>query len=439
VNRAFALRVLAVAIGGLALRVVYIVLLTPHQAGIGDFYYYQDLATALANGFGYVDPGSAYAGQAEPTAAHGPLWPELLSLVSRTGLAGSQLGEHGPGGYVAHRLTGAVVGTGTVVAIGYLGRRAAGARVGLIAAAIAAAYPVLIAADGSLLTESLFGLCVAVAMLIAYRVLDAPSGWWALALGLAIGLAALTRAEGLLLAPLLALPVVWRRDTTAGVVAARLGLVVLGVAVAVGPWTIRNWARFDRVVLVSNNNGSVIAGANCPAVYYGRNVGLWDYGCVAVGGSGNEAEAAARQRRKGIDYARDHAGRVPVVMIVRILRAFDLYQPWRGAGYNEGRAVTASRIGIVVYWLLLPLAVVGAVFLRRRDQALRVLLAPVLLVVLVSAFGWGITRFRHAAEIPIVILAAVALARLLPLDGARRLGRDVEHDPVDLADLGDHA
>ena len=86
-----------------------------------------------------------------------------------------------------------------MVAIGYLGRRVAGARVGLIAAAIAAVYPVLIGADASLLTESLFGLCVAVAMLIAYRLFDAPSGWWALALGVAIGVASLARSEGLLL------------------------------------------------------------------------------------------------------------------------------------------------------------------------------------------------------------------------------------------------
>ena len=48
----------------------------------------------------------------------------------------------------------------------------------------------------------------------------------------------------------------------------------------------------------------------------------------------------------------------------------------------------------------------------RRHAPLRVLLAPVLLVTIVSALGWGITRFRHAAEVSIVILAAVALSAL---------------------------
>jgi hypothetical protein len=49
------------------------------------------------------------------------------------------------------------VGTGTVIAIGYLGRRVAGERVGLLAAAHRRGLPVLIGADASLLTESLFG------------------------------------------------------------------------------------------------------------------------------------------------------------------------------------------------------------------------------------------------------------------------------------------
>jgi 4-amino-4-deoxy-L-arabinose transferase-like glycosyltransferase len=264
-----------------------------------------------------------------------------------------------------------------------------------------------------LLTESLFGLCVAVTMLIAYRVMDRPSGWWALALGVSIGVASLARSEGLLLVPLLALPVLWRRETPAGAVALRTGVACLGVIVAIGPWTARNWHRFDQPVVGSNNSGSVISGANCHSVYHGSNVGLWDFACVGRAGSANEAEAAARQRRRGIDYASDHAGRATVVAGVRVLRTWDVFQPWSTVGINEGRDPTMSRIGLVFYWLLVPLAIAGAVLLVRRREPLRVLLAPVALVTIVSALGWGITRFRHAAEISIVILAAVALSAAL--------------------------
>jgi hypothetical protein len=46
----------------------------------------------------------------------------------------------------------------------------------------------------------------------------------------------------------------------------------------------------------------------------------------------------------------------------------------------------------------------------RRD--LVVLLVPILIVTLVSAYGWGLTRFREAADISLMVLAAVGLVEL---------------------------
>jgi 4-amino-4-deoxy-L-arabinose transferase-like glycosyltransferase len=417
----FALRLLAIAAGALALRVLLTVVLTPHIRAIGDFYAYHELANTLASGYGFVDPASTKYGPAVPTAGHPPLWPELLSLVSRLGGDGAPIGTRGQDGFMAHRLTGAFVGTATVIAIGYLGRRVAGARVGLVAAALAAIYPVMVAADGSLMPETLFGLCVAVAMLLAYRVLDAPNGWWALALGFAIGVSSLARSEGLFLLFLLALPVIWRRGIPGRVIAGRAALACLGLAVAIAPWTVRNWERFDQPVIGSTNQGSLVAGSNCDDTYYGRDIGLWHIPCVGPVLPGeNEAETSSRQRRQGADYAFDHAGRVPVVVAVRILRTWDLYQPWRGATFNEGRNVTASRVGLISFWLLLALAIPGAVVLYRRHAPLRVLVAPVLLVSLASALGSGTTRYRHAAEISVVILAAVAVSAALDRRRASR-------------------
>jgi hypothetical protein len=49
-----------------------------------------------------------------------------------------------------------------------LGRRIAGAKVGLGAAALVAASPFLVAADGSLMAEALFVLLITAAVLLAY-------------------------------------------------------------------------------------------------------------------------------------------------------------------------------------------------------------------------------------------------------------------------------
>jgi hypothetical protein len=58
-------------------------------------------------------------------------------------------------------------------------------------------------------------------------------------------------------------------------------------------------------------------------------------------------------------------------------------------------------------WLL---AIVGAVWLRRHREPLWPLLVPVLLVTVISVLGHGDPRYRHAADVSLVILAGVGLA-----------------------------
>jgi 4-amino-4-deoxy-L-arabinose transferase-like glycosyltransferase len=389
----FRARLLFIATAALGLRVAYTLALAPDELVFGDRFFYHEVAGFLADGRGYVDPFIvAGGGPDRPTAGHPPLYPLVLSLVSLLG-----------GDYEAHRLSGCVFGAGTVAVIGLLGRRVAGDRAGLAAAVLAAVYPTFVAADGSLMSESLYGLFVASALLAALALISQPSTARALALGAAVGLAALSRSEGLLLLPLLAVPIVRRAGWRP------LVLACLACALALAPWAARNWVVFDRPVLLSNNDGTVLAGANCAKAYSGREIGLWLQECVAPARTDNEAEYSAALRRDGLGYARDHASRLPVVVGVRVLRTWDLYQPWRVAALHEGRHAGVQRAGRVVFYLLVPLAVYGALLLRRRGVPRYVLLAPLLLVTITSVLGFGTARFRHAAEIPIVTLAAVAV------------------------------
>ncbi len=75
------------------------------------------------------------------------------------------------------------------------------------------------------------------------------------------------------------------------------------------------------------------------------------------------------------------------------------------------------RTGFVVYWLLLPFAVLGVVVARRRHIALFPLAAFFVTVVVAVVITFGETRYRAGAEIPIVLLAALgidgALTRLV--------------------------
>src|SRR5919107_1071890 len=82
-----------------------------------------------------------------PTAEHPPLFIVLLAAFTLLG----------GGGILAQQLLLGLVGAVTVVLVGLLGRRVAGDRAGLLAAALAAVHPLLWLADGALMSESLYG------------------------------------------------------------------------------------------------------------------------------------------------------------------------------------------------------------------------------------------------------------------------------------------
>src|SRR4029079_4766449 len=90
---------------------------------------------------------------------------------------------------------GALTGAAAIALTAILGLMIAGPEIGLVAGAIVALDPMLIASDSSLMSETLYVVLVLVAMLLAVRAVRSRAwGWW-LALGLALGAAVLTRQD----------------------------------------------------------------------------------------------------------------------------------------------------------------------------------------------------------------------------------------------------
>jgi 4-amino-4-deoxy-L-arabinose transferase-like glycosyltransferase len=402
--------VAALAALGLALRIWFLLDVTGGSSLVGDGLEYVALAEGLADGRGYVSPFDPDS----PTAHKPPLYPLLLALPALLGATG----------HIPFQLITALVGSATVVVCALLANRVAGLRAAVVAAALGAVYPVFLVADASLRAESLYALCVALALLAAYRAWEAPTAWRLAQLGVIVGLATLARSEGLLLLALLAVPIVWIRGRPGR--GWRLALVAGACLVTLAPWLIRSWIAFDEPVLISTNSGDLIAGANCAAVYSGTNLGSWSFGCVTGGEGGNEARVAAELRERGLDYARDHAGRLPAVVAARALRPWGFYDPGgevTAKTFGEGRSETANWIGLAASWALLALSIAGFVALRRRGQPLFILAAPFVLVLIVSVASYGILRFRAPADVALVVLGAVAIDALL----GRRLG-GVRHE-----------
>jgi 4-amino-4-deoxy-L-arabinose transferase-like glycosyltransferase len=340
-----------------------------------------------------------------PTAEHPPLFICLLALFDPLGADS----------FLSQKLLLGLVGTVTVVLVGFLGRRVAGDRAGLIAASVAAVYPLLWLADGSLMSESLYGVFVVAVLLAAYAYHDARTARRAAVLGALVGLAALTRGEALLFVPLLAIALLALGPLPARARLEHVGALVAAFAVVLAPWTIRNLTTFKSPVLISTNSEGVWVGANCHQTYYGPIIGLWDFPCYGKRPAGDEAQQSAEYRRRGWDYLRAHSGRVPLVLAARLGRLFDVFRPAQMRVYesSEGRPPRSEQLGVWMYWLLLPFAAAGAWLLHRRRQPLAILLVPVVMVVLTALLTYGSTRFRFAAEPSIVVLAAGAFDALL--------------------------
>ena len=401
--RGFGWSVAAIALAGLVIRVVYVLTIAPDRLG-GDGTEFHTIANHLAQGDGFALPREFYSGPLVAWVDKPPLYP--IFLAGATKVAGTSV--------EAHRLASCLVGAGTVAALGYLGRRVGGSRVGLVAAALGAVYPLLWVADGTVMSESLLGLLVALALIAALRLLDEPeSVWRAAALGALVAAAALTRSEALLLFPLLVLPVV--------LLTRRLRLRNLAIAGAatlllLSPWLVRNALEFDEPVGLSTNLCTIVAGANCDQTYYGDHLGVWISACLPPHPPGRETNLRANTRA-GLDYAGDHLGRVPVVVGARVLRMWGLYRPGQQLFdpiFREGRNSGVVIAGQLVFYLAVVAAAFGAWRLRERRDLLIVLAAPVVMVTLMAAFAYGIMRFRLPAEISIVVLAAVTIERFLP-------------------------
>jgi 4-amino-4-deoxy-L-arabinose transferase-like glycosyltransferase len=407
-SRRFWRTLLLIVLAALVLRVGYVMLAKRTEPLMGDQLYYNAQANTLARGHGFTDFRDG-----TQTAEHPPLTALALTPTSWVMERFDEGGSH----VLAQRLTMTIFGAAVVLLIGLLGRSVAGDRAGLLAAGVAAVYPNLWINDGLVMSETLATLAVALAILLAYRFVRGPSIANAAWLGAACGLAMLARAELGLLLPVMVLPIALMLKQLRFVRQVGLFLLACLAALAVtSPWLVANLTRFDEPVLFSTNDGLTICGANLHRTWYGDGTGLWALDCAGFPvPPGDRSVVSNALREDGLRFIRDHAGRLPVVVAVRVARVWSLYAPGQMASYNtgEGRDEEVSWAGFVSFWILVPCAVVGGVLLRRRRVPITPLVAQFVVVTVTAAAIYGLARFRTPAEVSLVVLAAAAFDRWL--------------------------
>jgi 4-amino-4-deoxy-L-arabinose transferase-like glycosyltransferase len=378
----------------------------PHRPPGGDPYAYYWGARLLATGHGFINPFDYnWHHQVVQSAAFAPMYTVLLAIPMVVGLKT----------YFVARLWTAIISSGAVVVVGLAGREIGGRRVALIAAFLTAVYPNIWMPDEIGAAESLVPLLVGAVLLFAYRFWKQPDFRRALWFGLSMGVLILARDELALLIVFMMVPLAllakrpWRD---------RLSLLVvsgLATAFVLAPWVSYNMARFQNPTFVSNEAGVTLASADCNATFSGSLEGYWYMPCATdapVKWSGDESAENAAYRAYVVSFLRHHQSRILPVTLAKIGRGFAFFHPMGQIDKDssiETRPHNWALVGLYSYYVLLVLSVGGAILLRIRRVPIYPLLVIGLNVVIAMAIAFGNTRYRIPFEVPLVLMASVAL------------------------------
>jgi hypothetical protein len=323
--------------------------------------------------------------------------------------------------------------------VGLVALEAFGPGVALIALAIAACYPVFIELSATIYAENLLIPLELGAVWAALRVRrsEHPYRWVGLS-GLLCGLATLTHLNAIVLLVAL-LAAVWRTKRAPA-------LLVAATVLTVAPWMIRDAIVLHSFVPVSDETGMSLAGTYNPTsaadrqipykwTYY-RNVPA-DAGLSAEAGRLTETELDSKLRVKALRYIERHpsAPFAAVYHNTRRLLELDGSFAWRASAYGIGVSTTTADVGVVSFWVVLLVAIVGAFtgFARRAPRWLWVI--PALLFLSVVFVNGETPRFR--APIDPFLLLASACAVMTAVRGMRSAGwRALGHSPVRRHQLG---
>lgn len=154
------------------------------------------------------------------------------------------------------KLAGAVAGSLAAPLLALLSARIFRRRgLALATGVTAALHPAFVYISSDVQTETIFLPLLLAAGYFLLASTDRPSANLALCAGVLLAGAALTRPSALALAPLLGAPLLDRR-WPARARAHIAGAALLGMALGLTPWTIRNYLRFHEIIPISDEGGA---------------------------------------------------------------------------------------------------------------------------------------------------------------------------------------
>ena len=293
--------------------------------------------------------------------------------------------------------------------------------------------PLLVFFSGYLLTETTFAAALLLALFATVHWIRTPRAGRALGAGLLWGLASLTRPTALALPAIL---IAWAWVPLGLSVNARervrqCALLLLGLALAVGPWTLRNAIALRAFVPVTTGPGRALLDSNNPLVWSdprlrGNAFTVYSVEPYASQFRGLDEPAVDRRARAiALAFLREHTGEWPGVAVAKVGRMWRLGAEGgtTGSWQRSGSPLGALRglVDPLFVWSLpvFALALFGAIETLRQPRRWfqSVGLIPILWFTLLATVFWGALRVRVPVQ-PLVLLYAGA-----GFESARRMLR----------------
>ena len=244
---------------------------------------------------------------------------------------------------------------------------------------------------------------------------------WAAGAGLSLGSLTLTRPNAALVAVPLALAL-WRPRAPGRSRRLKAPVVMLILAAAVlTPWTVRNAIALDAFVPVSTEAGETLAGTYNDVSRHDRaDPAAWriprdipPYAAVfRARVRMTEAGRDGRLTALALDYATRNPTYVGEVVGDNAVRMLELAgrRRWRFTAATIGIDAATADVGVVAFWLVAVLALIGACCAEARRAPRWLWACPALVLGATLPMTMETPRFRAEVDPFILLLAAVALA-----------------------------
>jgi len=308
-------------------------------------------------------------------------------------------------------------------------------KVGLVAAGISAIYIYFVYYAGTLMTESFYILSILSSLYLAMRLVEINQGEnakakyrYAILLGMTLGMAALLRQLIILVIPFIFLWVWWSgRITGRKSLIPVLAVVGIIIGLLILPFTVYNYLRFDRFVLLNTNAGYAFFWGNHPI--YGTQfepilppeMGTYQDLIPEDLLHLDEAALDTELLGRGIRFVLDDIPRYALLSVSRIPPYFMFWpSPESSVISNFSRVFSFG-----FFWPFMLIGLIYAPFSKFLNQKLR-LEAPLMLIYMfiliyaaIHILTWTLIRYRLPIDAITIIFAALVFVHIADYLGSR--------------------